>query len=106
MLDIFSFKKTSKEIEEIKLIDEIDYIKNNYNDNFDNKILEYIKSYNYLLKENNNGDNIIPEDDYKNISIKTFFINENNKNNKLNYIYNKFIKYQDNFKNFKKIFFK
>ena len=74
MLDIFSFKKTSKEIEEIKLIDEIDYIKNNYNDNFDNKILEYIKSYNYLLKENNNGDNIIPEDDYKNISIKTFFL--------------------------------
>ena len=74
MLDIFSFKKSSKEIIEIKLIDEIDYIKNNYNDNFDNKILEYIKSYNYLLKENNNGDNIIPEDDYKNISIKTFFL--------------------------------
>ena len=74
MLDIFSFKKSSKEIEKIKLIDEIDYIKNNYNDNFDNKILEYIKSYNYLLKENNNGDNIIPEDDYKNISIKTFFL--------------------------------
>ena len=96
MLNIFSHKKYSKEIEETKLIDELDNIKEYYL-NFEQKILEYIKSYNYLLNEDNLLDNIIPENDYKNLSIKIFLVDENNKNNKLNYIYNKFIEYQNNF---------
>ena len=95
MLDIFSYR--SKEIEESKLKDEIINIKEKSNFNFDVKIIEFIKSYNYLLNEHNFVDNIIPENDYQNISIKTFLVSENNNNNKLNYIYNKFIEYQNNF---------
>ena len=110
MLDIFSYRKNYKEIEETKLIDEIDNIKNikhnwNSNSNFEEIILKYIKSYNYLLKANNFTDNIIPENDYKNISIKTFLVNENNKNNRLNYIYYQFIKYQNKFLNDLKEYF-
>ena len=108
MLDIFSYKKSSKEIEEAKLIDEIDNIKQNlnYNSNFDEKILKFIQSYNYLLNNEENFSNyIIPENNYKNISIKAFLVNENNKKNKLNYIYNKFIEYQNKFITISKKYF-
>ena len=107
MLDIFSYKKSSKEIEETKLIDEIDNIKQNlnYNSNFDEKILKFIHSYNYLLNADNFSNHIIPENNYKNISIKAFLVNENNKKNKLNYIYNKFIEYQNKFITISKKYF-
>ena len=103
MLDIFSYK--SKEIEESKLKDEIINIKEKSNFNFDEKIIEFIKSYNYLLNEHNFVDDIIPENDYQNISIKTFLVSENNNNNKLNYIYNKFIEYQNKFLKISKKYF-
>ena len=80
-------------------MDKINYIKRNVNNNsnFDENVSKYIASYNYLLKADNFVDNIIDENNNKNIMIKMFLVNENNKNNKLNYIYHKFIEYQNNF---------
>ena len=98
MLKIYSYKYTSKQLKEKILEGEIDKIKNEspeLNNDFEGKMSEYIKSYNYLLNENNENNNL--EKDYKNKSIEFFLINEHNNNNHLNTILNNFITYQNNF---------
>ena len=102
MINIYSYKKTIKEIETIKLIDEINNIKgisSDLNFNIENKLINYIKSYNELLININYKSDLIPENKYKNLSIKYYLVNGNDKNNKLNYILNKFIEYQNDFIN-------
>ena len=98
MLKTYSYRNTSEEIKEEKMKEGKNKIKDKsqelYN-NFENKMLEYIKSYNSLLGENNKKFKL--EEDYSNESIEKFLVNENNDKNQLNYILNNFIKYQNDF---------
>jgi hypothetical protein len=109
MLDIYSYKKTSEELSEIKINNDVlnKLSKLNLNGNIIVKIREYIKSYNSLLdleiKKNNNNINNINDvnefklcEDYTKYSIEKFLVNKKNDINKLNHIYNNFIKYQNN----------
>ena len=91
MLDIYSYKKTKEEIKTISLSE--DEINNNIkvsqelNNNFDNKMPEYIKCYNSLLNilKLDNKENYELKSDYKDKSIELFLVNENdNEINKMN----------------------
>ena len=107
MLDIYSYKKTKEVIKAIGLSeDEIKEIKNKsqeLNNNFDNKMSEYIKCYNSLLNilKIDNKKNYELESDYKDKSIELFLVNEDdneiNKINQLKNILTILIEYQNNF---------
>ena len=94
MLDLYSYNKTLEEIKEEKLKDK-DYYLYKLNKNLIGKLPEYIKEYNYLLDIEKLKDFNI-SDNEENL-IKNFLIFEKDENNKLNYIYKKFIQYQNNF---------
>ena len=96
MLDIYSYRKTPQEIKETKLDkDEINLIKMKMKD-FEKNMKLYIKSYNSLCDITLEKSFFLDED-YMNKPIELFLINENNNNNQLNYIFDNFINYQNDF---------
>ena len=96
MLDIYSYRKTSQEIKETKLIEnEINSVKMKIKD-FEINMKKYIKSYNYL-NDIQLGKSCFSDENYMNKSVELFLINENNDINQLNNILNNFINYQNDF---------
>ena len=61
----------------------------------DEKIEDYVKSYNYLLGKENQEFKL--DKGYKNKSVGIILVNEHNNNNQLNKIFNNFIEYQNDF---------
>ena len=104
MLDIYSYKLTKEEIHDTKLNEnEINNNIKNYSpelyNNFEKKMLEYIKCYNSFLEILGLYNKKI-NSDYRNKPIEIFLINEkfnNNEVNELNNIYNILIEYQNDF---------
>ena len=96
MLDIYSYRKTSQEIKETKIVeDEINLMKKKIKD-FEINMKKYIKSYNNLC-DIKLGKSCFSDENYMNKSVELFLINKNNDNNQLNYILNNFISFQNDF---------
>ena len=100
MLEKYSFNKTSEELKGIIMNDE-ELSKLNSIGNIEEKIKEFIESYNSLLDLDTdrgiNNKNLKIKEDYKEYSVENFLVNKNDEINKLNHIYNNFIHYQNNF---------